>query len=229
MTRETQLRRCSENKDTFNRLWQQHFLTCGYHDNGFTRNQDIKSGSVSPDSYSLNQENHAGVRVDRDNRKSGNYGGNHSGIHGNIFDDYSYKVHSVQDLETHTFPSISRCISWVSKKRWCHGQQRNNRYVASIYATEDYQKDWEVENSYNMVANRVHTLDRPDQRNGVSSDGSQHGNIGGEVCRNGESNLSVGEPGTKSDKRKVQVLITGSLHLVGGALRVLEDKCSNSD
>ncbi|XP_052790793.1 folylpolyglutamate synthase, mitochondrial-like isoform X2 [Mya arenaria] len=162
VTKESQMRRCSENKDSFNQMWQQRYLT-------------LQNNQTS-------------------------------------------NVRSVQDLSSHTLPSISECINWVCKRKWQQKSSRGNPYVSSLYANEDYQNDVDIENSFNWVAVQHGTHFDMNTTNGHQPLSTSN--------RVNQSNVVDGQESKRSEKKHVQVLITGSLHLVGGALRVLNDRQS---
>ncbi|KAL4219103.1 hypothetical protein ACF0H5_021686 [Mactra antiquata] len=102
-----------------------------------------------------------------------------------------------------TFPSISHCINWVRQRQWEHGVKIKGK---------------DCKSDSNGIGDGENIL--------VDCD---IGDIGtnSNVCSSGvgdsEANIGAANGVSGNNKKHVQVLITGSLHLVGGSLRVLWD------
>ncbi|KAH3796783.1 hypothetical protein DPMN_150354 [Dreissena polymorpha] len=113
------------------------------------------------------------------------------------------------------FSSISECINWICKRKW-----EENRVVSEKLRKGD------LLNNSKVSINRDWT-DEPVMNGTCISDTKVTNKVeSGQGLQNSDegvykySNHASGD----ADRRHVEVLITGSLHLVGGALRVLWDR-----
>lgn len=106
--------------------------------------------------------------------------------------------------ELHVLSSISECINWVCKRHWTRAENNNlsgkcvngevNRHAVSNGC--DRLKICDIESGENKI----------------------------EIA-NGSAGLNIEDEKLGNSKHPhVQVLVTGSMHLVGGALRVLWDR-----
>ncbi|XP_053380037.1 folylpolyglutamate synthase, mitochondrial-like [Mercenaria mercenaria] len=109
-------------------------------------------------------------------------------------------------LESHALPTISHCLNWVCKRQWKTGE---NGYMSQNHVNGEL--NGHVANGYEE--NHTCVSDNLEDSHG---------------CVNGTSeiNLGAGDIGALQLGPQIQVLVTGSMHLVGGALRVLWDKQS---
>ena len=104
---------------------------------------------------------------------------------------------------SHVHPSISSCINLMHKRR---GEGQSSQKVSGDHAND---KDNSVVT--NTLSNIHNNGDEIQNGSCVNEPGTEH-------ASGPEKGSLIG------DKKHIQVLITGSIHLVGGALRVIWDK-----
>ena len=166
VTRESQLKRCIHNKETWEKL---------------THKLDVSKNSImcNGDGHIPNGHVHTGKEAAQND------------------------FHSDRgEMESHALPSISHCVNWVCKRST--GNTENGNF--SEKHTDAKLNGQIVENG---GCDKNHRCDT----NGVAE---RNGHVNGTVEKK--------DVGASKCDQHVQVLVTGSMHLVGGALKVLWNK-----
>lgn len=137
----------------------------------------------------------------------------HSGVNGSDIEELengsgdSHALPSAKrtkwDIKSYTFHSISDCINWVGRRKTGNGTHRGER----------------INERCQGKLEKTDADENKDSLHVCNSEGLTNGDNKGQ---NGTITHSIERAGVL-DKRHTQVLITGSIHLVGGALRVLRD------
>lgn len=107
------------------------------------------------------------------------------------------------DIKSYTFHSISDCINWVGRRKTGNSTRR-------------------VERINERCQGKLEKIDGDENKDSLRVCNSKGLTNGDSKGQNGTITGNVERAGTL-DKQHTQVLITGSIHLVGGALRVLQN------
>lgn len=191
VTKESQIHRCIENKDTWERLCKESKSST----NGIPV---VSNGFSNYYQASLEQNGTSGVIPEVQNGAPPGQ----------------------KCSESHALPSISHCINWVSKQQWVREKKDvvNGDVEDIVSGVVDHVVNSELHSKNGQVnavgGNHIHKQDQGDMLNSFAN-----GSVG-----NGTVGWDIGDHGSAGGMPHVQVLITGSLHLVGGALKVLWDR-----